>query len=220
MSQLNRISYKNLYGSSGTTFPDNTSGQISEGDMRQFGEDQADSFLMKSSDLIDDDTLATASPTTVPSSESVKAYVDTQISSSSSVQRAEINLTNLQVRALASSPATVVSAQGANTFIELVSGYYIHTYGTVAFNHASGTGFTFTAGGIAQSSGVGESVLTNATHNRVQRWNASNIAIKNNTQDGINQPLLFAYTGGGAADATTGDGTGKIVVYYRVVDLS
>ena len=38
-----------------------------------------------SSDLIDDDTFATASATTVPSSESVKAYVDTQVATKASL---------------------------------------------------------------------------------------------------------------------------------------
>lgn len=41
-----RTQYKTLYGASGTVFPDNTTGEISEGDMRDFGEDGADSFAM------------------------------------------------------------------------------------------------------------------------------------------------------------------------------
>lgn len=39
--------YKALYGSSGTVFPDNTTGDISETDMRSFGEDTADSLAFK-----------------------------------------------------------------------------------------------------------------------------------------------------------------------------
>lgn len=85
MAQLNRTSWKNLYGLLGTIFPDNTTSEISESDMRTFGENLADSFLNKSNDLIDDDTFATASSTTVPSSESVKAYVDAQASGLNSV---------------------------------------------------------------------------------------------------------------------------------------
>ncbi len=41
----NRVSFKNKYGSTGTVFPDNTTGEISEGDMRNFGEDLADSHF-------------------------------------------------------------------------------------------------------------------------------------------------------------------------------
>lgn len=51
MSQLTRAAYKNLYGTSGTTFPDNTTGQISEGDVRTFGEDSSDSFLTYRDDI-------------------------------------------------------------------------------------------------------------------------------------------------------------------------
>jgi len=39
--------YEALYGTTGSQFPDNTVGEISEGDMRQFGQDQKDSLLFK-----------------------------------------------------------------------------------------------------------------------------------------------------------------------------
>jgi hypothetical protein len=45
MAHLTRTAFKALYGSSGTTFADNTTRLISEGDMRQFGEDIADSVF-------------------------------------------------------------------------------------------------------------------------------------------------------------------------------
>jgi hypothetical protein len=44
MAQRTITQFKALYGSSGTLFPDNTTGEISEGDVRAFGEDIADSF--------------------------------------------------------------------------------------------------------------------------------------------------------------------------------
>lgn len=47
MAERTRTQYKTLYGSSGTTFPDNTTAEISEGDMRTFGEDSADSVHFK-----------------------------------------------------------------------------------------------------------------------------------------------------------------------------
>jgi len=57
MSVLNRTSFKNLYGLSGTTFPDNTSGDISESDIRTFGEDLADSFYNKATDTISSNSI-------------------------------------------------------------------------------------------------------------------------------------------------------------------
>lgn len=50
MAQLDDNAFKALYGASGTTFPDNTTGQISEGDMRDFGRDISDSFVNKTSE--------------------------------------------------------------------------------------------------------------------------------------------------------------------------
>lgn len=46
MAQRTKVQYKTLYGSSGSQFPDNTNGEITEGRMRSFGEDQADTFML------------------------------------------------------------------------------------------------------------------------------------------------------------------------------
>jgi hypothetical protein len=45
MATLSKAAFEALYGTSGTTFPDNTTGEISEADMRQFGKDIADSLF-------------------------------------------------------------------------------------------------------------------------------------------------------------------------------
>jgi hypothetical protein len=45
MALLDKTSFESLYGTNGSTFPDNTTGEISEGDMRQFGQDIADSLF-------------------------------------------------------------------------------------------------------------------------------------------------------------------------------
>jgi hypothetical protein len=44
MSQLSRTEWEALYGTTGTVFPDNTTGEISEGDMRTFGKNASDSI--------------------------------------------------------------------------------------------------------------------------------------------------------------------------------
>lgn len=43
MAQLSKTNFKTLYGSSGSVFPDNSTGDISEADIRGFGETIADS---------------------------------------------------------------------------------------------------------------------------------------------------------------------------------
>lgn len=45
MAQLTKAGFEALYGASGTTFPDNTTGDIGADDVRAFGRDIADSFL-------------------------------------------------------------------------------------------------------------------------------------------------------------------------------
>jgi hypothetical protein len=51
MSQYSRTEFKTLYGSSGSQFPDNTTGLITELIMRTFGENLADSFLSNINDI-------------------------------------------------------------------------------------------------------------------------------------------------------------------------
>jgi len=48
MATLDKAAFEAKYGSSGTIFPDNTTGDISEGDMRDFGQDIADSLYNRS----------------------------------------------------------------------------------------------------------------------------------------------------------------------------
>lgn len=45
--QLTKTQFESLYGSSGLTFPDNTTAEISESDIRAFGQDAADSLFFK-----------------------------------------------------------------------------------------------------------------------------------------------------------------------------
>lgn len=59
MAQLTVAQWKALYGNTGTVFPDNTTAEISEGDMRTFGENAGDSFYNKA----DNPEIATGIPT-------------------------------------------------------------------------------------------------------------------------------------------------------------
>lgn len=95
MSQLNTTSFKNLYGASGTVFPDNTTQEISEGDMRTFGENVADSYLNITDHFIDEDSFASDSATKVPSQQSVKAFVAAQVAGSGSSGTWTPTLTNV-----------------------------------------------------------------------------------------------------------------------------
>lgn len=63
-----------------TRFADSTTGEISAGDSRDMYEDVADSFLNITDHLLDEDDMSSDSATKVPSQQSVKAYVDAQVS--------------------------------------------------------------------------------------------------------------------------------------------
>lgn len=57
-------------------YQDNTTGSVTAKDSRDTMEDVADSFVNKIDDVIDEDDMASNSPTKVPTQQSVKAYVD------------------------------------------------------------------------------------------------------------------------------------------------
>lgn len=57
-------------------FADNTTGEISEQDIRDFRQDISDSFLSISDNFVDEDDMVSNSATKAPSQQSVKAYVD------------------------------------------------------------------------------------------------------------------------------------------------
>jgi len=90
MSNLNRTNLQTLYGTSGTTFPDNQTGEISEQDMRTFGQDVTDSTLNKTDDVY---TLvfpqATASGT-----DTYAATLNPAITAYANAQKFQIKFTN------------------------------------------------------------------------------------------------------------------------------
>ena len=62
MAQLTKEAFQALYGTSGTTFPDNTSGDIGANDVRAFGQDISDTFSIGAGNIdtlyvIEDDFL-------------------------------------------------------------------------------------------------------------------------------------------------------------------
>lgn len=76
MAQLSKSSFDSLYGSTASIFPDNTTEEISEADVRDFGRDIKDSALFLTDNFIDEDDMASDSASKSPSQQSVKAYVD------------------------------------------------------------------------------------------------------------------------------------------------
>lgn len=141
---MNKTSFGNLYGTSGTTFPDNTTGQISEGDMRDFGQAIKDSAMFIDDNLIDEDDMASDSSTKAPSQQSVKAYVDAQVGGAGITNSAVAN--------------ELMKSNGTNA---VASGIFSTASSNVSLGNASSTGGTrtITTGGTTTS---GLTLTTNA----------------------------------------------------------
>ena len=121
MAVRTRAAYK---ATKNARYAANTSGDISSGDSADMHEDIADSALFQE-DLVDDDTFATASPTTVPSSESVKAYVTAQLGSVG-LTSVTVPISSAEILALNTTPKVLIAAPGAGKFIQVMYGYILN----------------------------------------------------------------------------------------------
>lgn len=106
---MDKATFEALYGTSGTVFPDNTTGDISEGDLRGFGQAIKDSFLSTSDNFIDEDSFASDSATKAPSQQSTKAFILAQLGSIGTVASGTYTPTATTV--LNVSAVTVTDAQ-------------------------------------------------------------------------------------------------------------
>lgn len=219
MSELSKASYKALYGSSGTQFPNNTTGLITEPIMRTFGENQADTFMSIQDNFIDEDSFATNSAVKAPSQQSVKAYVDSLLTDAG-LLKITVPMTAAQIQGMPNAPFTIIAAPGANKFIQFTFACLHIDYGTTPFNFPA-TGTYGLKENIVVSGGPLSHTQLNGTADAV--WSiADNWGIVGavNVVLAINQPLTFTWLSGTATDATTGDSTGRWIVYYRIIDLN
>lgn len=123
--------FKALYGSSGTLFPDNTTAEISEGDVRAFGEDIADSFMNESDDPYTSPfPQVTASGTdtyTATLSPAITAYVVGQkfqiLFTNANTGAATLNLNALGTKAITKNGSTALAAGDISAGQILVLGY-------------------------------------------------------------------------------------------------
>jgi hypothetical protein len=209
MSVLSKAAYKSLYGSSGLTFPNNTTGEISEADMRQFGEDGADSAMFLSDNFIDEDSFATDSATKAPSQQSTKAYIATQVATG--LQTAKITVSSAEILNLNSVPKVIVAAPGANqvVLVHHIFIKYIFVSAAYATNLTLQIGWNGTATPYMATSAV-----INQTSNKQFVNIGQNIGA---AEDYSNKALEVRVATG---NPTAGDSTMVIVVSYKVIDIS
>jgi hypothetical protein len=139
-------------------------------------------------------------------------------SSSFAINRADVTLTAAEVRGLYTSPPTVISAPGVGRYIYPVAIYLQKIYAAPQLDFPSGNfGFTTGAGLIVTSSSPSYTLLNN-TGTIQFLFHPDTATTFTDFDDRSNQPLKLAFTSGGAADATVGGTTIRVVVYYFIVD--
>lgn len=205
MSQLSKTSFGNLYGTSGSTFPDNTTGDISEGDMRTFGKDILDSALFITDNFVDEDDMASDSPTKVPSQQSVKAFVLAQTGGAGLLSVTK-TLSTAEILSGNSSPVTILAAQGAGTIIQPAGPViWKWNYATAAFatNTTSRMYYNSTAAFTANNTVISLSNI---------RYEVLAITDVDHTQATMeNKPITWMVSTGNP----TGGGTSTLTIHFK-----
>jgi hypothetical protein len=150
--------------------------------------------------------MSTASATTAPSSESVKAYVD----SLTLVKRARVQITGgSSTRSIGTSPQTILAAPGSGFWYNIISVAIAYDYGAAAYDFAASSDI------ICKFSGGsgGAWVLDYSIMNQASNFNYRLSAVGT---DGFNCPenTAFVVTTADGGNATTGDGDIQVIVVY------
>ena len=172
MATRTKAQFEALYGTSGTTFPDNIIGSISEEDLRDFGQDIADSVF--TSGFI-------STKVTIPSASILTAFT---------------------------TPVTLVAAQGAGTFIEVIRLFMFLDYNSAAY--ATNTDIEI---GINNGVATIASSILDQTNDMYSYFTMSNYSTLNNI---TNQPLEFSIQTG---NPTAGNSPLYVYLTYRVITL-
>lgn len=140
-----------------------------------------------------------------------KTYVDNLVNAT--LQYAEVIISSAQVLDINSTPVTIIATPGTGKFIEVISIYGYLDYNTTTYatnfqlefryNNVSAS-ITNTAWNIAQ------------TEDKIFRFEISGTPTGEAISSIINQPITLSESSG---NPTTGDGTLKVYITYRIVDL-
>jgi hypothetical protein len=198
MTQYSRTNYKALYGSAGTTFPDNTSGDISEGDMRQFGADSTDSHLNKTDELFSSVTAANLFASKVPIGGIVGAYTTGQLT----IPTASVLTAN-------SSPVQLVGAPGSGYMILPVCIAMKLVYNSVAYTTNTSVQF------LINSQTLTATVATFLAGTS-DKWAITPVSAVQYTTTLENQGLYFSVLTG---NPTAGNSDLLITVLYRIISF-
>ena len=126
-----------------------------------------------------------------------------------------ISITSAQLKALFTTPISLVAAPGAGKFVEFVSADIRYIYGATAYtiNGSTNLNFTYTDGsGVASAVALATTGFIDQTSDqyRIIRPTTTNIT------PATNAALVFSLA---TANPTLGDGTLSITYRYRIVTL-
>lgn len=138
-----------------------------------------------------------------------KAYVDN--ASASGLQSSKISLSSAQILALNSTPIQIIAAPGANNVILIDEIFIVYTFVTAAY----ATNINLLVGWNSVTTPF---LSTNATINQTvtkhQVWLGQNLSV---TEDLSNKAVEVRVATG---NPTGGDSTMKIIVTYKIIDIS
>jgi hypothetical protein len=195
MAQLSKTAFETLYGTTGTTFPDNTIGSIGADDVRAFGNDIADSFLNKTDDLEANPISNTGSQTDVLSTFATGAFIK------------KTEIVTADVLTANASPVNCVAAPDAGYMILPIAYHVGLDYNTVPY--ATNTTYRFEINGVAVSA-----TNTTTLPGTADRFTIMQAIDVDTTTDLRAQPLVFKVQSG---NPTAGNSPITVTVIYRVV---
>lgn len=185
MTQISKDAFNTLYADAAGTFADNTTRDISAGDMRQFAEDIKDSCLFKLNNVINKvtGTISTA-----------------------------------QMLTLGSSPVTIISAPGANKYLNILNINISYKYGSVVYDFGASDHPTFRFDSSTDAAWIINYLYANGAsdYNRILGITATDIY--GSVPSITNDALIF--TTGTNGDPTQGDGDIDVVVWYTIEDVN
>lgn len=180
MTQISKATFNTTYADPAGTFADNTTRDITEGNMRQFAEDIKDSCLFKLDNVINKVTGT---------------------------------ISSAQLLTLGSVPVTIISAPGANKYLNIISVCVSYNYGSVAYDFSNAEPPTFLVG-----SGNATHQIPYTIMNGGADFNGNVGPFNTGASSVVFSPTNTALTLTTAAgtDPSTGDGDLDVVVWYTI----
>ncbi len=212
MSQLSKAQWQTNHGGTSGTFADNTTRDISEGDMRGVMTDLKDSAMFISDNFIDEDSFASDSATKAPSQQSVKAYV-TAVAGGITVGTSTI--TSGTSTRIAFNDGGVYGEDSAFTWDKTnnslnVNSIRIHNAGAATSNFYAGSGAGNLSNTGSNNIGIGIdalSALTNGVQNVVIGSAAANGVVTGDLNTAVGYVSMQGLLGG---DRNSGFGAGSL----------